>query len=135
MTEQRGFILVFTLLYLSVLTLLVTAAFNNSLLQGKMNQNVYHASSALQNAESALWLGEQSIQGQERQGQGKINENAVYSYQRRQQEACWIVYQVNAAGLFAKAKTNLESLYMIPVNTEECEDKKLKRHRMYWVEI
>lgn len=134
--QQDGFVLVFALLYLSVLTLIIAAAFSHSLLQTKMTQNLHDASVALQNAESALRVAEQSIQGDENQGEGWLTENAQYSFHRQAENECEIMYQVNATGLFATARSNLQSLIQVPKTViEDCPERLLLRRRVYWLEV
>ncbi len=134
MLQQNGFVLVFALLYLSVLTLIIAAAFSHSLLQSKMIQNLHDASVALQNAESALSVAEQSIQGDENHGEGWLTENARYSFHRQAENECEVMYQVNATGLFVKARSNLQSLIQVP-KAVAADCPVLLRRRIYWLEV
>src|SRR5262249_20822124 len=129
-----GFILMMTLLYLFVITALVSSVFANSLLQTKIGMNTYDASMAFQNAEIALSIGELSIKSTDLQGQGTVANGGSYSFVRTSQQECGLAfYQVHAIGVHAKATVNLQSLWAEPTGDQTgCEDDVLTAHRVYW---
>jgi Tfp pilus assembly protein PilX len=136
-TTEQGFVLVMTLLYLLVVTLLVSSAFASSLLQTKMDMNTHNTANALQNAETALTAGERAINIDELQGQGSVAAGASYIFSRVAHTECGLVfYQVNALGVYTRAKVNLRSLFAVPTGEQEaCPDDILLRHRVYWMEL
>ncbi len=120
---QQGMVLIMALLYLSVVTLLVLVAFESGLVQIKISAHLSDNEQSLQNAETALLGGETAIQGNEIEGQGKIDATASYRYKRRPESACGVAYyEINATGVYAASKTELESILSVPVGSpDECD--------------
>ncbi len=115
--------LITALLYLMVITLLVMSAFGSSILQGQMTQHMYDELQALERAQAALLTAEQSIQGTELMGEGS-DHGVNFSFKRLTENKGGIYYQVNATSTFAAAKSQLQSIWLMP-------DKK----RVWWSAI
>ncbi|HVV68884.1 MAG TPA: PilX N-terminal domain-containing pilus assembly protein [Gammaproteobacteria bacterium] len=137
MQFQQGMVLVMALLYLSVITLLVCSAFEVGLVQIKIASHLTDDAQALQNAQSALVAGEIAIQGNETEGQGDAGQQSLYQFKRRPESACGVIYyQINATGTYATAKSELESILLIPVAGEvECPDKISQRQEVAWRQV
>ncbi len=131
---QHGMALVTALLYLLVITLLVACAFSTGLLQTKISQNVNQEIHAFENAESALLFGESAIQPDEETGNGKLND-ATYRFARITRPGCGLYYQVDAEGGAATAKSQLESIMMLPqAGPNPCVDP-ISPHRVLWRDL
>lgn len=134
--SQQGFVLVIALLFLSVITLLVSSAFSLGLLQNKMSLFFYQQALSLQRAELALLVGEGSIKGEESQGEGVIDNYSRYNFKRRAESICGgVYYQIDASGTAKEAKSELQSILLIPQPAEECPNPVLSRQRVGWWQI
>ena len=135
--SQQGMVLVMALLYLSVITLLVLSAFEVGLLQIKIASRLTDDAQALQNAETGLIVGEAAVQGNETGGRGDVGAQSVYQFKRRPESACGIIYyQINATGTYATAKSELESVLLVPVVGEvDCPEEIPKRREVSWRQV
>lgn len=135
-TQQSGVTLITVLLYLCIVTIYVTGAFNISLLQFKMKDRIKSADIAFQNAESALVKAAFEIEADKTIGKGALDANTTYRFERVSTEKCGIwFYQIYAEARYASAKRSLESVISLPVYNEECPDVEEKKHRILWREV
>lgn len=135
--KASGFVLITALLYLSVITIVISYALNSSLLQTKISGNMMTQAWAFENAESALVAGENAVQIDLEQGAGQINANSEYSFIKLvQQECAASYYQVNGIGRNRNAKVQLQSLLLVPLNNQDnCQKKYMSKNRLSWVNL
>lgn len=138
-TCQRGIALITALLYLLVITLLVTSAASSGLLQTKISQHLGQEEQAFENAESALLAGESAIEHsveESDQGEGVINADASYRFAKISRPECGLYYQIDATGITATATRRLQSWLVLPaVGKNPCTDTASSPHRVAWREL
>ncbi|MFT3742534.1 MAG: hypothetical protein QM752_07785 [Gammaproteobacteria bacterium] len=133
MTTQKGVILMMTLFYLTVITLLVMAAFDTSILQIKIQAGDKNVAQAFQNTESALVIVEKQLTGQESTGGGSLS-NATYQYQKLSATACQVDYQIDAIGKKSLEVVHLQSILQVTLHNAQCKAPAAKK-RIAWQEI
>lgn len=135
--KAAGFALITALLYLAIITLVVNYALNSSLLQIKITNNVINQAAALQNAESALFAGENAVQETMPHGQGQVNAESSYEFIKLAQQDCAAnYYQVNALGRKGKTHISLQSLLLLPLtNPHNCPIKYNSKKRLAWISL
>ena len=132
---SSGFVLITALLYLAVITLVVSYALNSSLLQIKISGNAISQAWALENAESALITGENAIEISMEQGAGQFNSDSEYSFIKlAKQECAASYYQVDALGQKGKTQIKLQSVVLVPLaNQDNCTTKYTNKKRLTWL--
>lgn len=130
--NQQGMVLVTVLLYLLVVTFLVVCAFSTSTLQTKISAHFNQEKQAFEYAESALLVGEEKINPNEKEGSGNIDAHTTYQFHRWASVECGLFYQVDAVGVLM-SKVHLQSIFIFPDRGENpCKDHTLKPHRVMW---
>ena len=131
--KQKGMALITALLYLSIISCLVTSTFLASLLQTKISEHVIQETKSFENAESALFAGENAIQPDQLNGQGQISAQAIYEFHQRVAPDCGLYYQIDATGTSSNAKTVLKSVFVFPMlGKNPCVDVPSMPHRVMW---
>lgn len=135
-TKDQGFVLVLTLLYLSIITLLVNEMFTDGVMQTRIAINHHQSAIAWQNAESALMMGESQIKTGIDQGQGSLPDQSgdyKFNLDTVHQQCGFNFYQVTANGIYLNAKVSLQSLWALPNGSQfDCPDAAFMPHRVYW---
>lgn len=137
MVRQHGIILILAMMYLLAVSLLVMGGLETGWLQANMTQHFLAETHALENAESALLEGEETIHGSEIKGQGVISPQMVFEFQRIAVASCGAVYyQVKVIGSYGHAQRQLESILQIPLpKPPNCSEGVLLRQRVSWHQI
>jgi hypothetical protein len=132
--RDSGVVLVTALLYLLVLTLMVSSLFKVSVSQFRMSEHFQNTEMAFQQTESALAKAQSEIDQSRTKGQGRLNDSASYQFERVSTHCGFWLYRANATGKYQKAVKKLESIVLLPVPNEQCPEVIEKKRRMYWRE-
>ena len=132
--SQSGIALVSALLYLGVLTLLVTASLSSSILQSKVSQQTQQEAESFSYAELALQTGEDATLKLDDTGKGS-SQHAQYAFQRitGPSSTCGLFYNIHATSHIGGSSTSLSSIFTLPqAGPNPCPDPTIKAYRISW---
>lgn len=135
--REQGVVLIVALLYLMVITGLVSAAFECCILQTKTSVQNFTVAQALQNAEQVLRAGEDAVRSTDSQGQGSLGALGTYQFIRQSTWVCGAqYYQVTALGFSRGAQVKLSSILQIPRRDQKgCPSTVMIRKRIAWEQL
>lgn len=112
--KQTGAMLILSLLFLSLLSLLVLVALQSSKLQFSMTKHYQDRARAFYAANNALVQAEKRLSVDLIEQEGEVK-NGIYHIQLSQVRLCQQDYLIRTQGQIANAKVNISAEYSLPL--------------------
>jgi len=137
MKHSLGTVLILALLFLALISFLLVAALDMSIMETKMSVNFKKHTLAFQAADSSIRMAELSLTKIKIETSDNSNTHSHYSITFLENQGCQRLFQIKAIGQFETASSQIEEVYSVARDSDPaCTQKSAQvGQRISWREI